>query len=270
MFGSIVHGTGSGSPGARAIRPGGDGWRLGRPPPGRPGPRPSGRVEPRPGRTRLEFQGLVLSLEIPRIEAFLAASRLDLGLDPARRSAWVRGRRVDLRAWEIPFAILVALAEAEGERVESSVLFARAWGRPARNEYDLRAVYLHVWRLRRALDPEGEGSPLIMTDEGGYRLRPAARVAWIRTSPVPEPGSEAREPEEGGAVPAGAVSCTEAEAAERILAMARTEGVVEPRRIERKTGRSRSWVGRLLRRLTQRGVLERVGQGRSTGYRIAA
>lgn len=227
----------------------------------RPAPRPLATpTESRhPGRTprarrRREPADLVeltlesgpLRLPRPQVEAFLRAGPQVLGVDLARRGAYLGGDFVPLHTREIPFGILVTLARAAGGSLGARHLFQAAWGRPARNEHDLRAVAKQVWRLRQALDPADGAGPLIASTPGGYRLRPDVRPAWIRTPPSRRAGP--------GAAPLAG-----------LLVRGR---VVDPRSLQRAMGRSQATVRRLLARGVRAGALERIGAGRATAYRV--
>jgi DNA-binding winged helix-turn-helix (wHTH) protein len=205
------------------------------------------------GRARTPADQVLLELasdrlELPRrhAEGFLRAAGVDLGVDLAARAAQIGGRTVCLGARETAFALLVELARRPGEVLPRRILFERAWGRPARSEYDLAAVSKHVCQLRRALGEVGAAGALILTAPEGYRLRPGTSLAWIRP-----PKPRRREPE-----------------SPRLLPEIRRLGLATPRALARATGLSRATVGRGLERLVRRGAVARLGAGRSTAYRL--
>jgi DNA-binding response OmpR family regulator len=112
----------------------------------------------------------------------------ELRIDPKRRDAMVRERRLDLRARE--FDLLVALARDPGAVLTRDALLSGVWGTDFPGE--TRTVDVHVAEVRRKLAPDG---PLIDTVRGlGYRLLPPAREPVIPPSPR---GARARGDTEG-------------------------------------------------------------------------
>jgi DNA-binding response OmpR family regulator len=116
-----------------------------------------------------------------RTEATMRGDRpIEVGglrIDPRRRDATVRERRLDLRARE--FDLLVALARDPGAVLTRDALLSGVWGTDFPGE--TRTVDVHVAEVRRKLAPDG---PLIDTVRGlGYRLLPPAREPVIHPSP---------------------------------------------------------------------------------------
>jgi DNA-binding response OmpR family regulator len=118
---------------------------------------------------------------IARVEALLrragqgakagsGASAVKLGpltLDTAAMRAFLRG--CDLALTPREFAILLALARAEGKPVSAACLYQMAWGMGAND--DVRAVRTHVSRIRAKLGGRAGGDFIIETDYGrGYAL----------------------------------------------------------------------------------------------------
>lgn len=244
-------------------------WRDRRAPRGRSGVRGAslgGRVSSRPGARRraarhsvrraeevlFGYRGAELRLPRHHVESFLHAFPLDACVDLVRRGIFLRGAFVELRSRETAFGILAALARAGGEVVPPPRLFEEVWGRPARNEHDLKAVYLHVWRLRERLC-EVSGPSLVQTADGGYRLDPRRRVAAIL--PVARPRRAVRAVTDAGAA--------------AVLALVAERGALDSRGLKQAFGASLSTARRLLRKLTDEGRLVRTGSGRATAYRIA-
>jgi two-component system alkaline phosphatase synthesis response regulator PhoP len=94
----------------------------------------------------------------------------DLRIDPRRREASVRDRRLDLRARE--FDLLVALARDPGAVLTRDGLLEGVWGTDFPGE--TRTVDVHISEVRKKLGPDG---PPIETVRGlGYRLVPPGRA----------------------------------------------------------------------------------------------
>jgi DNA-binding response OmpR family regulator len=90
-----------------------------------------------------------------------------LTLDTAAMRAFLRGHDIALTPRE--FAILLALARAQGEPVAPADLYALAWGMGA--NHDVRAVRTHVSRIRAKLGGAASPDFTIETDYGrGYVL----------------------------------------------------------------------------------------------------
>jgi DNA-binding response OmpR family regulator len=75
------------------------------------------------------------------------------------------GRTVRLTEKET--AILEALRRAYPAAVPRETLLAEVWGYG--EGIDTHTLQTHVYRLRRKIEPEGQGR-LVLSDEGGYRL----------------------------------------------------------------------------------------------------
>lgn len=89
-----------------------------------------------------------------------------LAIDPAARAATRDGRPLDLLPRE--YAVLLALAEANGALVDRAALRAIVLGR--RFETGTNVIEVHMSRLRAKLE-RGFANPLIVTERGrGYRL----------------------------------------------------------------------------------------------------
>ena len=67
-----------------------------------------------------------------------------------------------------PRTILALLCAHAGRPVPAAVLITEVWG-PDAPERTQRALESQIWRLRKALSPQGEASAII-TDRAGYRL----------------------------------------------------------------------------------------------------
>jgi DNA-binding response OmpR family regulator len=90
-----------------------------------------------------------------------------LVIDPSSRSVTLRGRTVDLTAYE--FALLQALAERAGRVLSRDQLMEFARG-SAEDSFD-RSVDVHVSRLRQKLGDDPKRPRLIKTVRGaGYVL----------------------------------------------------------------------------------------------------
>ncbi|WP_455923464.1 response regulator transcription factor [Pseudomonas putida] len=91
----------------------------------------------------------------------------DLGIDLLRRSVQRGTRDIDLLPRE--YALLEHLARHAGEVVTRTMLFEAVWN----YSYDERTnvIEVHIGRLRRKIDAEGE-APMLQTIRGaGYVLR---------------------------------------------------------------------------------------------------
>jgi DNA-binding response OmpR family regulator len=90
-----------------------------------------------------------------------------LSLDTATMRAFLSGRDIALTPRE--FALLLALARAQGEPVTAAHLYEMAWGLDAND--DVRAVRTHVSRIRAKLGGAAGRDFDIETDYGrGYAL----------------------------------------------------------------------------------------------------
>lgn len=108
-------------------------------------------------------------------------------LDPVARHLLARGEKVNLGARA--FDVLVALVEAQGERVTKDALLERVWQGVVVEEGNLQT---QISALRRALGPEGR--TLIATDpRQGYRLTvPVQAIAEPGAAPPEPPVSQGR------------------------------------------------------------------------------
>lgn len=68
-----------------------------------------------------------------------------------------------------PRTILALLCAGAGSPVLASTLITEVWG-PDAPEKTQRALESQMWRLRKALSPDGDGRSPIATDRAGYRL----------------------------------------------------------------------------------------------------
>jgi DNA-binding SARP family transcriptional activator/predicted ATPase len=68
-----------------------------------------------------------------------------------------------------PRTILALLCAGAGDPVPASTLITEVWG-PDAPEKTQRALESQMWRLRKALSPDGDGRSPITTDRAGYRL----------------------------------------------------------------------------------------------------
>lgn len=193
-----------------------------------------------------ELRGRPVRLPRPHVEGFLRSAPTGLCVDLGRRLAYVGGAVLDLRGLDIPFRILAAVARDQGAPVGAHRLFLEAWGRPLRTEHDLRALRFNVWNLRRTLRLALPGLEILETRGSGYRLNQQILVSFIQPPVAPR------------RAPMGDRA---------LLELARIEGSIDNRKIQRHTGCSRSSAGRILARLEERGLLQRIGQGRTTAYR---
>jgi DNA-binding response OmpR family regulator len=73
-----------------------------------------------------------------------------------------------VRLTEKETALLDYLAQSAAP-VEREELLAAVWGHDGR--IDTHTLETHIYQLRRKLDPEGEGSNLVVNERGAYRLR---------------------------------------------------------------------------------------------------
>jgi len=99
-----------------------------------------------------------------------ASHRLRVGtLELDRRAGIARrqGRRLDLAPAQMPWRILLALAEAWPRTLTRSELVARLWGDEAPDSDPLRS---HLYLLRRALDRPFATPMLKAVHNVGYRL----------------------------------------------------------------------------------------------------
>jgi hypothetical protein len=193
-----------------------------------------------------ELRGRPMRLSRRRVEGFLRSSPPGLCVDLGRRVAYLGGAWLDLRTMTIPFRILTAVARDQGTPVGAHRLFQEVWGRPPRTRYDLSALRLNVWNLRRTLRQVLPDLEILETDGGGYRVKREILVSFILPLPV-----QARVQGDTG-----------------ILDLARREGSIDNRKLQAHAGCSRSTAGRILDRLEKQGLLQRVGAGRTTAYRV--
>jgi DNA-binding response OmpR family regulator len=113
---------------------------------------------------------------VARVQAILrrsgaelrATSRVGpLTVDPEGRRVWFEDSEIELTALE--FDLLVELSRRPGVVLSRGQLIDAVWG--PRYVGDERIVDVHIARLRRKLDPRGEGPGLIGTVRGvGYRV----------------------------------------------------------------------------------------------------
>jgi DNA-binding response OmpR family regulator len=87
---------------------------------------------------------------------------------PARREAWVDGRRVDLTGKE--FELLLHFARSPGRVLTRSALLQQVWGSNIAWQSP-STVTEHVYRLRRKLEPDPAAPRWLHTVRGaGYRF----------------------------------------------------------------------------------------------------
>jgi DNA-binding response OmpR family regulator len=92
-----------------------------------------------------------------------------LRIEPAKRTATVDGREVELTARE--FDLLLFLAQHEGQVFSRDRLMESVWGLP--DYEDSSTVTVHVRRLRAKIEPDPERPRYIQTVWGvGYRFKP--------------------------------------------------------------------------------------------------
>jgi len=103
-------------------------------------------------------------------EAEAAVEVRELRIDPARRSARVRGEEVALTFVE--FEILLAMAASPGRVWTREQLLTRVWGDSAYR--DPRTVDVHIRHLREKLELDARSPEYLFTVRGvGYRFRDA-------------------------------------------------------------------------------------------------
>ncbi len=74
-------------------------------------------------------------------------------------------RKIRLTHKEV--AILLRLAQAAGQVVSREAMLADIWGYSA--QMDTHTLETHIYRLRRKIEPKGDGT-LLLNEGGGYRL----------------------------------------------------------------------------------------------------
>jgi len=104
--------------------------------------------------------------DVDRTQALVAG---DIVIDPARHTATVAGRQLDLSPRE--FDLLHALAMQEGRVLSVDALLARVWG--AEYQGEPQVVYVHIRWLREKIEQDPRHPQRIVTVRGvGYKLEP--------------------------------------------------------------------------------------------------
>lgn len=109
---------------------------------------------------------------------------------PGNKTLQAPGRSRPIKLTEKEAAVLKYLYRSEGAAVTRDVLLHEVWGYSA--AASTHTVETHIYRLRRKIEPHPESERLLVSENGGYRLRVGGGTSGPRW---PARGPDMRNPD---------------------------------------------------------------------------